>query len=135
MTTPQLNKVYVNKVSNRERKTDEKVFKDTQKMMKKSEVRNADWGLEAAQNCLARDLVNCNADELALITAKMDFIQSKINSNLTADNDLSCAKLRTKAEIIPVKAEAAKAYGNVATNFIDSSAGLVKTIKPLNLVA
>ena len=130
-----LNDVYVNRVSRQERNTDEKVFRDAQKMMKKSEVRNADWSMEAAQDCLARDLVNCNADEFAFITAKLDYIQNYMNNNLATDNNLNCNTLKTKAEIMPAKTEAVKTYGNVATNILDSSAELVKTIKPLNLVA
>lgn len=136
------------KVSKADRKFNEKVFHDCQKNVKSSEVRDADWGLWAAQTCLAKDLVEAkNPEEAKLIVAKMNFIQTLINQNMDQDQDiytketkdkcnLIITKADAKAKVLPGRAVVIAAGGNAATEMIDSTAkladstiNLVKTVK------
>ena len=123
---------YENCVSRKERKMDEKIFKDAQRAVRRSEVRNADWGLYAAQNCLARDLVNATPDEMGLIIDKMNFIQSHMNSNLQLDNSLYCDKIHAKSDASNSRAQVIKASADATSNVVKSAADLVHTVKTTN---
>lgn len=128
-------------------KFNEKVFKQSQRNVKSSEVRDADWGLYAAQTCLAKDLVSANPDEARLITAKMKFIQDIINQNMQLDEDIFIkdedqkikkinAKADAKVKVIPTRAAAIAGTLNAGSNAVDTlanaaikSTDLINTIK------
>ncbi|MBQ9246448.1 hypothetical protein IJ182_09300 [bacterium] len=135
------------KLSKADKKFNEKVFHDCQKTVKKAEVRDADWGLYAAQTCLAKDLVSASPDQAKLIVAKMHFLQTLINQNMEQDQDIytrensdKCHLIITKADaktkVLPARATVISASGNAVSSVIDSTAKLadsstelVKTVK------
>ena len=128
-------------------KFNDKVFNDCQKNVSKAEVRDADWGLYAAQICLAKDLIGADYDQSKLITAKMEFLQKIINQNMdqdqqiyVQDEDLKIKNINAKADakvkVIPVRAAAITGTMNAGSNAVDSlsnaavkSADLIKTVK------
>ena len=144
-----------NNVTPYERKFNDKVFQDCQKRVKCTEVRDADWGLFAAQTCLARDLVTASKEEAGLIVAKMNFLQNIINQNMEQDQDIFTretndkvhiltAKADAKARVIPARAQAIKTTADAASELIDSTSTLadsslkvIREVKQpkLNLVA
>ena len=149
---------YTLKQQDKRTKFNEKVFNDCQKSVSKSEVRDADWGLYAAQTCLAKDLVSANPEEARLITAKMRFIQDIINQNMDQDENIFIkdkeqeikhinAKADAKVRVIPVRAAAIAGTLNAGTNAVDKisdaavkSTELINTLKnptggKVNLVA
>ena len=124
----------------------DKVFKDCQKNVKGTEVRDADWGLYAAQICLAKDLVNADYNNAKLITAKMDFLQKMINQNMDQDQIIFIqdedqkiksitAKADAKSKVIPARAAAVVGTINATSNAMDSVGNLaVKTTDLVNTV-
>ena len=126
---------YVNRVSKREQKLDEKVFAEAQKQVKKAEVRNADWGLYAAQNCLARDLVNAEPDECELIMKKMDYIQSCMNKNIMLDADIYNGKTKGKSELMAARSQMLKTGCDGLSGVMNSTADVVKSVPKFSLVA
>ena len=99
------NQYYKNVVTRRELRGDEKVFDNAEKLVKKDKVRNSDYGLVAAQTCLARDFVNADVDEARLLAAKMAFVHNIMKDNLASDTSRYCDEARAKVELMPAKAE------------------------------
>ena len=129
-------KHYKNVVTAHELKLDEGVFKNAEKLVKKDKVRNSDYGLVAAQTCLARDFVNADADEARLLAAKMAFVHQLMDENLASDASRDCEKIRVNGEQIPAKTELSKARSEGLSSVIKSSSEVIKSVKqPLNCVA
>ena len=84
----------------------EKVFKDCSKNVYRSEVRDADWGLYAAQTCMAKDLITATPEEADLIKEKMEFIQNIINQNMKMDEDIFILDEDQKRQLIHAQADA-----------------------------
>lgn len=124
---------YANIVKTRELRSDERIFKNAQKEVRKSEVRNADWGPYACQNALFQHLVNADPEEMGLIAAKLELTQNYMNNNLRTDSDIDCAKIKTKGDILPAKAELARAHGDAAKAYAEAlktaGEGVSTTIK------
>ena len=117
-----------------------KTFRDAQKRVKGTEVRDADYALYAAQSCLAKDLVKANEDETKLIITKMDYLQNIINQNMEQDQDIFSRELKdkggfilTKAEakskILPARAEVIRGTGESASQVINSISDLANNSK------
>ena len=143
-----LNSNYSGYLSPRENKFNEKVFHDCQKNVKKSEVRDADWGLYAAQTCLAKSLVSASPEETELVMKKMDYVQKLINQNMEQDQDIFSREMKdkgtfiiTKAEakskVLPARAELIKASGDTTVKLLDSATGAIKevTVPKLDIAA
>jgi hypothetical protein len=137
---------YTQKQQDARLKFNDKVFNDCQKNVSKAEVRDADWGLYAAQTCLAKDLVNATPDEARLITAKMGFIQNIINQNMAMDEDIFIkdedqkikritAKADAKVKVIPARAAAIAGTLNAGSNAVDTlSNAAVKSTELINTI-
>ncbi len=130
-----------NRVTRNEIKFNDKVFRDCQKNVKTSEVRDADWGLYAAQTCLAKDLTTASEEETKLIMSKMDYLQNIINANMNQDQriwredeedkrSLIETKANAQATTLPAKSDLIKTTSDSAEKVIKSSAELVKEVKP-----
>ncbi len=119
-----------NVVTRHERKLDEGVFDNAEKLVKKDKVRNSDYGLVAAQTCLARDFVNADLEEARLLAAKMAFVHQLMDENLAADASRANERIRTKTEQIPAKVELSRVRGNnFSTTIKSGSEGLSTVIK------
>ncbi len=124
------NPYYKNVVTRRERKLDEEVFENAEKLVKKDNVRNSDYGLVAAQTCLARDFVNADVEEACLLAAKMEFVHRLMDENLSADASRANERIRTKTDQIPAKVELSKVRGdNFSTAIKSGSDGLSTILK------
>lgn len=147
-----INLGFQNVITKGENRFNNSVFKTAQKDVTKQEVRNADWGLSAAQSCLARDLVTANPEEAGLIMEKMEFIQSQMNKNLKVDSDIysqttsdKCGVITAKGDAKAKKADLVRAYGdsaghviNEVSNLAENTVGVIKEISPgefLNIVS
>ncbi|MBQ3641064.1 hypothetical protein II906_03950 [bacterium] len=114
----------------------DQTFATAQKEVKKSEVRDADWGLYAAQTCLAKQLVNASPEETELIKEKMNFIQAQMNDNLKQDSTIfinenasKLDKYAAKAQMYPGRVQLIKAGGDAAVNVLKGASGLVNDVK------
>ena len=124
------NQYYKNVVTRHERKLDEDVFDNAEKLVKKDKVRNSDYGLIAAQTCMARDFVNADVDESRLLAAKMEFIHQLMAENLEADASRDIERTRIKTEQIPARIELSRVRGdNLSSAIKSSSDGLSTVIK------
>lgn len=123
----------------------ERVFEDARKDVRKSEVRDADWGLLAAQTCLAKDLVTADEQQTQLIKDKMNFINKQMNDNLNVDslilttaNDGKCkkyaAKADAKAQLYPGRIELLRAGTDSAMNLVNGATDVMKNL-PINVDA
>ena len=140
---------YKNIVTKSEHKFNNSVFKNAQKDVRKQEVRDADWGLAAAQSCLARDLVTAGPEEAGLIMDKLEFVSKHLNENMQVDSDISsklsadkCEVMKVKADTKASQAEYVKALGNTATQVAGQVSkvasdvtGLIDPIKSINRMA
>ena len=112
----------LSRVSLKESSFNDRVFQDSRKSVKKSEVRDADWGLYAAQTCLAKALVTASPEESKLIAQKMNFIQNIINQNMEQDQDIYSREMNDKGKLIIIKADAKSKTLPLKTDFIRTSA-------------
>ena len=140
---------YRNVVTNNEKKFVDGVFKKAQDTVKKQEVRDADWGLAAAQTCLARDLVTAGPEEAGLIMDKIEFVSKHLNENIQVDSDILSRQASDKREAIKAKADSkasqaeyVKALGDTTTQVIggvtkaaNDVSDLVNPLKGLDLIA
>ncbi len=118
----------------------DKTFDYAQKGVKNSkvEVRWGDWGLYAAYNCLAKQLVTASPEEAKEIMERMTFIQNQMNENLKVDGSLStqevsdkCLKYDAKAKLYPAQAQLIKAGSDSASRLVSDAAGVIKEVKPV----
>ena len=139
-----INKVSGNYYVSRPAKADnnfvDKTFEYAQKGVRNSQVetRWGDWGLYAAYNCLAKQLVSASPEESEDIMARMTFIQNQMNENLKVDGSLNtqemsdkCLKYDAKAKLYPAQAELIKAGTDSASQLISDTKGIIKDIKPV----
>lgn len=140
---------YKNIVTKGEHKFNNSVFKNAQKDVKKQEVRDADWGLAAAQSCLARDLVTAGPEEAGLIMDKLEFVSKHLNENMQVDSDILSKLSADKREVMKVKAdtkasqaEYVKALGDTTTQVIggvtkaaNDVSDLVNPLKGIDIIA
>ena len=99
----------------------DKVFRDCRKSVKKSEVRDADWALYAAQSCLSRAFVTAPRPQADLIAQKMLFIQGLLNKNIEQDQDIYSREMKDKSDYLLAKADAKAKTLPVTTDFVKTS--------------
>lgn len=112
-------------VSLKESSFNDRVFRDSRKSVRKSEVRDADWGLYAAQTCLAKALVTASPEDSKLIAQKMNFIQNIINQNMEQDQDIYSREMDDKGKLIIIKADAKSKTIPLKTDLVRTSAASV----------
>ncbi len=145
--------MYTNYISKKDAKFYDRVFRDCQKNVKNTEVRDADWGIYAAQTCLARDLVYATSKEEAdFLKNNLDYLKEYINGNMAQDQKICredeedarlkmtaqadaqatkiSAKADAKAKTLPATSELIKTTPESAKEVLDSSAKLVKEVIP-----
>ena len=134
-----------NIVTSRERAFNNQVFNNAEKTVKKTpELRNSDYGIQAAQTCLYRDLVEAPADEAGLIMKKIEFLDGIQTEHVKLDTEVGsyesryrtdnkCDLIRTRSEAAVTRSEAAankteyvRAVGEAAKNTVDGVGGVIK---------